>query len=83
MEIKAQLGYLTALLEELKDEVKANRTEVQEWQEKTNTSLSKLQKELDMYTTVIKTLKLIVAAVAALITFKWSGLHDIWQHFWK
>lgn len=88
MDAKEQLGYLTALIEQ---HIKNN----DEWREgaakfravqdarldKQDAILEKIQAELSMYKTIIKTVKFLGAAVVALLTFKWAMVFDLWQHF--
>ena len=87
-DIGEQVGYITGLLETY---IKNN----EEWRQgasgfraaqdarldKQDAILSKIEAELSMYKTVIKTVKFLGAAVVALLTFKWAILLDLWQHF--
>ena len=81
MEIKEQLGYLTGLLETLTKEVKENKQSSEEWRTQTTLNLNKLQKQMDMYATIIRTSKFIIACIIALLTFKLGIVSDLWKAF--
>lgn len=76
-----QIGYLTALVEALKEDVNEHKESTKEWRTRMDEQLSALQKEIDMYATIVKTIKFLGAALVALLTFKWAVVLDLWQHF--
>lgn len=83
-----QIGYLTALLEshiKNNDEWRNGATEFRKAQDARldaqDEALKKIQDELSMYKTIIKTVKFLGAFVVALLTFKWAMIIDLWQHF--
>lgn len=87
-DVGEQVGYLTGLLETY---IKNN----EEWRQGASgfraaqdarldaqdAILKKIDAELSMYKTVIKTVKFLFAAALALLTFKWAIVIDLWQHF--
>lgn len=81
MEYGEQLGYLTALVEQLNEQLKEEKKESAEWREKLNARIQKIEDELSMYKTMVKTLKFLAGALVALLTWKWSVVLDLWQHW--
>lgn len=88
MEHNEQLGYLSGLVEslvqdvgELKQDVRGNREAAIQWREKIEVTLAKVEKELNMYATIWKTLKFVGACAIALLTFKLGLIADLWATF--
>lgn len=88
MEIKEQVGYLTGLLEtyiknneEWRQGASSYRAAQDARLDKQDAILLKIEAELSMYKTIIKTVKFLGAAAIALLTFKWAIIVDLWQHF--
>jgi len=77
MEIKEQLGYLTAMMETVIQNHESFKTGHATLQER----MKHIEDELSIYKTVYKTIKFIGMAFIALITFKWALVIDLWQHF--
>jgi len=77
MEIKEQLGYLTAMLETLV----TNQQGFKDSHATLQVRMKNIEDELSMYKTIYKTIKFMGMALVALITFKWALLTDLWVHF--
>lgn len=87
-DIRNQIGYLSALLEshiKNNDEWREGAGEFRRKQDARldaqDEILKKIQAELSMYKTVIRTVKFLAASAVALLTFKWALIIDLWQHF--
>jgi hypothetical protein len=88
MDNREQLGYLTALIEnhiKNNDEYFAGVADFRKVQDARldaqDAALKKIQEELSMYKTIIKTFKFLFGACVALLTFKWAVVIELWQHF--
>jgi hypothetical protein len=81
MEIKEQLGYLTALVETLAKDLAEHKEESTTFRNDQATRLKNIEDELSMYKTVYKTIKFIGMALIAIVTFKWTLVIDLWAHF--
>lgn len=77
MDLKEQLGYLTAMLETLVTDQQGFKDSHATLQAR----MKNIEDELSMYKTIYKTIKFIGMALVALITFKWALLTDLWVHF--
>jgi len=77
MEIKEQLGYLTAMLEGLVQNQQGFKDSHAILQER----MERIEDELSMYKTIYKTVKFIGMALIALLTFKWALILDLWTAF--
>lgn len=88
MDHNEQLGYLSGLVEnlvqdisELKQDVRGNREAAIQWREKIESTLAKVEKELDMYSTIWRTIKFIGACTIAILTLKLGLIADLWATF--
>lgn len=81
MEDNNQLGYLTGILEGIRDDIKEHKDSSNEWRTKTDSRLQKMEDELSMYNTIYKTIKWIGMSLIAVATFKWASVAELWHVF--
>ena len=77
MDLKEQLGYLTAMMETLV----TNQQTFKDSHSKLQERMKHIEDELSMYKTVYKTIKFVGMALVAIVTFKWTLVIDLWSHF--
>lgn len=81
-----ELGYIKAKLEEYSEDIKDIKANIKEHTEQEmlhtqdiSSTLKELQKELDMYKTVVWTVKAIGASIILVLAFKFGDIGALWR----
>lgn len=77
--VPAQLGYLTKAVEDQCRHIQKFTKESKEKDAKFEKRLIKIENEISMYKTVIKTIKAIVMTVLFICAFKFGNISGLWK----
>lgn len=77
--VEGQLGYLTKAVEDMCVSVDKIAANSKEQDTKLDTRLSKIEDELSLYKTVVKTVKAIALTAIFIVTLKLGNITALWK----